>query len=420
MDSFRAFDEDADSVLAAEDEAAIEAPPEIGVDERRMHVRAYNFWVSLLKGRTYPPIGALDPSNIGDFGPHGVLLDFTSGSDNPGIAFIGDALRQECDLPEDIGHVDQVPPRSLLSRLTDHYLQIIANCAPIGFEAEFVSERGIATMYRGILMPFSSDGETIDYIYGVLNWKEVAGGDIAASLAREVDRVAATPPAEASPIWADGPNASPAADQDDPDQPTLDLGFDAALADRLAAARDGAEAARNARARSHAALYRALGQAYDFARAAERAPDDYAELLDDAGIKVQARAPMTAIAKLVFGADHDKARLTEYAAALAHGVRREVAASGFAEWLEGFDGGLKGVVRAERALRRPARTPDRFDAARAELRAMRPIATVAVDAGPDEFVLLLARRQATGGVAVLAPVPSDAGLIERAIRKSAA
>jgi hypothetical protein len=35
-----------------------------------------------------------------------------------------------------------VPSRSLLSRLTDHYLQIIANSAPIGFEAEFVGQRG--------------------------------------------------------------------------------------------------------------------------------------------------------------------------------------------------------------------------------------------------------------------------------------
>ena len=62
--------------------------------------------------------------------------------------------------------------RSLLSRLTDHYLQIIANRAPIGFEAEFVNDRGVTIMYRGILLPFSSDDDTIDFIMGVINWKE--------------------------------------------------------------------------------------------------------------------------------------------------------------------------------------------------------------------------------------------------------
>ena len=29
---------------------------DIGTDERRMHVRAYNYWVSLLEGRDFPSI----------------------------------------------------------------------------------------------------------------------------------------------------------------------------------------------------------------------------------------------------------------------------------------------------------------------------------------------------------------------------
>ena len=60
MDSLRAFDEQSD-YGAAEDDGGIEVPPEIGLDERRMHVRAYNYWVSLLDGRAYPSITALDP-----------------------------------------------------------------------------------------------------------------------------------------------------------------------------------------------------------------------------------------------------------------------------------------------------------------------------------------------------------------------
>ena len=51
--------------------------------------------------------------------------------------------------------ISEVPSRSLLSRLTDHYMQIIANRAPIGFEAEFVNQRSENICYRGILMPFS-------------------------------------------------------------------------------------------------------------------------------------------------------------------------------------------------------------------------------------------------------------------------
>ena len=146
---------------------------EIGADERRMHVRAYNYWCSLLDGRDYPSIEDLEPDNIQDFGPHSVLLDFTEGSDNPATPYIGTAIREECGLSDDIKSIDDVPGRSLLSRLTDHYMQIIANRAPVGFEAEFVNQRGRNICYRGILMPFSSDGDTIDFIYGVINWKDV-------------------------------------------------------------------------------------------------------------------------------------------------------------------------------------------------------------------------------------------------------
>jgi hypothetical protein len=427
MDSFRGFEED--RTPAADEEPAIERPPEIGVDERRMHVRAYNYWVSLLAGRPYPSINDVDPTNIEDFGPHSVLLDFSRDPEDPEIAFLGRALRAECGLDAAIGRIAQVPSRSLLSRLTDHYLQIIANRAPIGFEAEFVSQRGHNTLYRGILMPLASDGETIDFIYGVINWKEMADAETASKLAGQVEiAIAAAPPPAAgygadALVWADGPNADfvePPVPEAPADDSTLSLWPDApGLADRLCAARDCAEQATQSDQRSRAALYRALGLAYDFALAAEDAPDDYAELLDDAGIKVRARAPMTPVVKLVFGAQYDKTRLTEFAAALAWATREGVAQGALAERIETQAGGLKAIVAAERAARRPAPKPDRWAELRAALHAARPLARVDIAvAGEEEFVLLVARREA-GGLAIVAPV-SDAKLVEQAIRKSAA
>ena len=98
MDSYRDHPSDYDAPASAA------APPEdvssaIGTDERRMHVRAYNYWASLLDGRDYPSIEDLDPANIEDFGPHSVLLDFTAGRDNPATPYIGTAIRDECGLP---------------------------------------------------------------------------------------------------------------------------------------------------------------------------------------------------------------------------------------------------------------------------------------------------------------------------------
>jgi hypothetical protein len=464
MDSYREhpgdFDLPSSDTAATDDVAAA-----IGTDERRMHVRAYNYWVSLLAGRDFPSIEDLEPADVVDFEAHSVLLDFTCGRDNPAIPYIGGAIREECGLADDTRRIADVPSRSLLSRLTDHYLQIIANRAPIGFEAEFLNQRGENIGYRGILMPFSSDGETIDFIYGVINWKHVEGeaaeavedsdtdtapanelqpeasmpqeedelrfiDDITPRLADEpmaepedsldLDEVAeagTAAPADAGPVhfsWEDGPLNEAETEV----LPEVALDADAGLADRLWAARETADAVKAGEGRTRVALYRALSLAYDFALAARESPDEYAELLEESGVKVQARAPMTAIVKLVFGIDYDKARLTEFAAALSYGLRQEIGLGDFQDFIEKQPGGLKALVAAERQARRPEPKPDtRGEAARARLRAASSISLAEVPA-EEEFALVVTRRGADGRHEPVAIV-EDEGLIERAIRRAA-
>lgn len=386
----------------------------IGTDERRMHVRAYNHWVSLLGGRAYPSIEDLDPENIADFGPHSVLLDFTGGIENPAVRFLGRALRDECALDASITHINQVPSRSLLSRLTDHYLQIIANRAPIGFEAEFVGTRGHNTLYRGILMPFSSDEDTIDFIYGVINWKEMVDEATQAALTAEVAEAVRTAPrpAAAPAAWASGPSADLGTGLGDGDgdeavafAPAVPANVGVmALADQLSLAQQSAAAVRAADTRSRAALYRALGRAYDFAHAADADPAGFAALLAAAGMTMQARAPMTPVVKLIFGADYDKTRLTEFASVLAHARRSNVPTGALGDFLEMADGGIKGIVAAERALKRPAKAAGGADDRADRLSKLPSLARVAlpVAAAPGDYVVLVARRDDAGGFDVVA------------------
>jgi len=406
----------------------------IGTDERRMHVRAYNYWCSLLDGRDYPSIEDLEPGDIQDFGPHSVLLDFTEGSDNPATPYIGTAIRKECGLGDDIKSIADVPSRSLLSRLTDHYMQIIANRAPVGFEAEFVNQRARAICYRGILMPFSSDGDTIDFIYGVINWKDVGEAveppkvikpalpplepeldeeEVEEELILDALLVDPEPPAPHL-VWEDGPHADSQSDE----EPAIEVDADAGLADRLWAARESAEVCKQADGRSRAALYRALAMAYDFAVAARRVPDDYAEILDDAGVKAQARAPMTPIVKLVFGVDYDKTRLTEFAAALSYAEREGVDFGGFQQFLDEAEGGLKGLVAAERKARRPQKVEvDKVALGRVALRKAAPLALAQLPTN-EEFALVLTRRN-HNGVHEVVELVADSAMLDRALRQAA-
>ncbi len=463
IDDPRDYDSPADS-------ARRETPPSpIGQDERRMQVRAYNHWASLLGERSFPSIEDLAPGELPDFGPYSVLLDFTGGIDNPGVPFLGATLADECGAHGPIAQLSDVPTRSLLSRITDHYMQILANQAPIGFEAEFVNQRGRTVLYRGILLPFSSDDETIDFIYGVINWKEIADQHTTDELLLEVenaldpynDPIGDVPPAprmEPLSQWADGPVA-----ESDPaildltaalpeiggiDWPEPDFGVagdgagaagfsalaipdDAAelvpdamqLADWLASAREMAQAAQGSEDRTRHALYAAIGRAYDFSLAAADVPDEFVELLEDSGLTMQDRAPMTPVVKLVFGADYDKTRLTEYAAALGHAQRRRLPRGALSDYLAHAPGGLKGVVGAERKLRREesGKSVDVHETAREmlarKLRAIAPSSLADIPGEGDEFALLIARRMPDGSVAIVGEVPEDAALFERAARK---
>ena len=503
MDTYREHPSDFDAPSST-DTPAQDVSAAIGTDERRMHVRAYNYWVSLLEGRDFPSIEDLEPADVSDFASNSVLLDFTCGRDNPAVPYIGGAIRDECGLDDDTRTIADVPSRSLLSRLTDHYLQIIANRAPIGFEAEFANQREETICYRGILMPFSSDGETIDFIYGVINWKRV-GGSVASADQPEVVAMPSMPievavaldeaeavldeaVAEESPQLVDGvadepfdltdqavdaplelthtvtdepleltdmiadepayddvpsfggtveiagiaaaPEApettavhfswedGPLADVDAGELPDVELDDSAGLADRLWAARETADAVKAGEGRTRSALYKALSLAYDFALAAQQNPEEYAELLEESGVKAQARAPMTPIVKLVFGIEYDKARLTEFAAALSYALRQDVASGAFQDLIEKQPGGLKALVAAERQARRPeAKADTKGEVARARLRSVAPISLADVPTD-EEFAVVVTRRGPDGHHEAIAIVDDEA-LVERAIRRAA-
>ncbi|WP_442896927.1 PAS domain-containing protein [Erythrobacter sp.] len=586
-------------------ENARDLPPEaIGQDERRMQVRAYNHWASLLGDHDFPSIEDLEPADLPDFGPHSVLLDFSTGIEDPVVQYLGDALGEEClgadrSRASQIERLSDVPPRSLLSRITDHYMQILANQAPIGFEAEFVNERGTSVLYRGILLPFSSDRETIDFVYGVINWKEMADAATADELLLAIDQAIddedvdadadgaeEAPPRRADPVteWADSPaheepadeqaaghedgaevpveadhnargendnvayldardradeDASPLdlspnsavenpshangsngdhadgahgndlpmpdfgkyglddyddededeygdgdgeetgrdsaaysfasladyieapakkaldldAEQFDPDdyrvedsagepeaaapspvapsaavpiaEPVEPEPFDAqaGLHDCLAAARALAQNVRVSEDRTRQALYEAVGRAYDVSLAASAEPDAYAELIAENGLTMQDRAPMTPVVKLVFGQDYDKTRLTEYAAVLTHAHRMNLERGALADYLREADGGLKGVVAAERRLRREEAgetVEDEGDVRAqlaAKLRELEEMMFDAISAEGPEFSLVMLRRDGAGNVALIGEIDDDVALIERAGKK---
>ncbi len=341
---------------AGEDHIAPEPPPaSVGQDERRMQVRAYNYWASLLGDRPVPEIEDLISATLPDFADHAVMLDFSAAAGNPLVTMLGAKLAEECGVDASIERLSEVPVRSLLSRITDHCMQILASEAPIGFEAEFVNQRGKTLLYRGILLPFSGDGKSVQHIMGVINWKELADPSFTAELRHELEIATATahphPAGLRLGAWADGPAAAEPGDRE-AGLPLTSRSDSQQLAERLTAAREAVEVANATEDRSRAALYAAIGRAWDLAVMAQDDPLALRKLLAEAGLTRQATTGMTQVVKLVFGTDYDKARLAAFAVVLAHARRHRLESDQLGKFLTQVPGGLEQIVSDERALRR--------------------------------------------------------------------
>jgi hypothetical protein len=363
-------------------------PPGIGLDERRMQVRAYNHWLAMVEDSELPAVEELRPETIADFGPNGVLVDLTLGIDRPAIVYLGERLSEECGADREIFDLGDVPERSLLSRLTEHCLEVVATRSPVGFDAEFEGRAGKTIYYRSILLPFSSNGSSVDFVFGVISWKEGA--------------VPTAPQVPVALLEA----ARPAAVAEAP-----------GLGDLLTQARQAAHHAAASESRSHEALYHVISVSYDLLQVAEVDPAGFARLAE--GSKF--RDPVRTVVRLVFGPHHDKTRLSEIVTVLTLAKRQELPRGGVYAWLAATPGGIKALVAQARLMRRgttsaPGRR--RLSASTAaNLRRITPLAADDAVSVGREFGLLVARRNRDGSLALIGDAGGDVRLLERAAKR---
>ena len=138
--------------------------------ERRITFCLYEYWEKLAGESGLPALKNMNREEIAPFKKNLVLIDLRNGRDQPTFQVIGQDLQEDLESDLTSMPVSSVPRRTMLSRVTDHYLEVLANRVPIAFEAEFVNRDGEKALYRGILLPFSDDNQNINFILGGVRW----------------------------------------------------------------------------------------------------------------------------------------------------------------------------------------------------------------------------------------------------------
>ena len=198
-------------------EALLDTFKDISPTERRRHATVFNYWLSIRGNRPFPPIRDLDPLEISDAGPCSILLEVMGGGDDADIRHLGHALK---DGGPKVERISEAPRPSLLSCIANQLPIVASSRQPIAFEDNFPT--GDSTAHCWVtLLPFSSTGKWIDYVYGFVSLKgagapveESDAAEDAAEVAEVIEEAAETEvveeAAEADPEVAEEEAVEPA------------------------------------------------------------------------------------------------------------------------------------------------------------------------------------------------------------------
>ena len=137
--------------------------------DKRLANRFLKYWEGLRGNKGFPLISDLDFDVLGEFVPYAFNLDLSAGVDDPKFCFVGRHLIRDCGGDITNQRVCRLLPQSLLARAVERRGEVVSEGKPCMIADEFVNAEGNKVLYRAVMMPFSSTGDTIDFIIGAIN-----------------------------------------------------------------------------------------------------------------------------------------------------------------------------------------------------------------------------------------------------------
>lgn len=142
----------------------------MSLSERRLHNRAKAVWQAMRRGHEFPKLAAFDLCRMNEISEHGFLLELRE-NETPRVVYAGEILCAEAMLDTIPVSLAVISNKSLLSQFGSRWMDVVHSREPMTSEYEFTTDEGYKVSCRGILLPLATDGENIDHIYGVVNWK---------------------------------------------------------------------------------------------------------------------------------------------------------------------------------------------------------------------------------------------------------
>lgn len=158
----------------------------IKAGERAKHESVVNYWLSIRGSKEFPPLHDLDPLEISDAGPSSILLELIGGGQDAEIRHLGEDLQGDIAVQKIIDS----PNPSILSSIAKKLPIVAISRDILAFEDSFTGTDG-PTRCWVTLLPLSSCGSWVDYVYAFVSVESSTGKVAKAPDAEPVAEVSA-------------------------------------------------------------------------------------------------------------------------------------------------------------------------------------------------------------------------------------
>ncbi len=183
---------------------------------RSQHASVLDYWLSIRGDREFPPLHDLDPLKLSDAGPCSALLELIGGGEDAEVRHLGDTLKGDVA----VERIIDAPSPSILSCIAKKLSIVAISRNFLAFEDQYLTADTVTRCWV-TLLPLSSAGAWVDYVYAFVTFETVAAEAIVeADVEAEPEMLLET--VEAPPEIAVAPEFAPNDVEETTDVPPID------------------------------------------------------------------------------------------------------------------------------------------------------------------------------------------------------
>lgn len=141
----------------------------IDASARSRHASVLDYWLSIRGDREFPPLHDLDPLKLSDAGPGSALLELIGGGEDAEIRHLGETLKMDVA----VERIVDAPSPSILSSIAKKLSVVAISRNFLAFEDQFLTADAVTRCWV-TLLPLSSAGAWVDYVYAFVTFETVA------------------------------------------------------------------------------------------------------------------------------------------------------------------------------------------------------------------------------------------------------